>query len=121
MEKLVWLQLGFLVPAIVDIIMAFLILIPDQVGLTSYVYPMGLVSVIAFSWGIMLLIGLRNPLERRWILVPTMLVILMIIGATSISLLVNAVPFIPGITNIMIGAIVFTITLFSYQQSYSLL
>jgi hypothetical protein len=117
MRNIIWLQIGFWVPAVVDIIMAFLILIPEQVGLTSYVYPMGLVSAIAFSWGIMLLIAARKPVERRWILVPTMFVILMIIVATALSLIINAVTFNQGIINIIIGGIVFSLVLFGYQQS----
>ena len=38
-------------------------------------YPMGLVSAIAFSWGVLLLIADRMPFERRWILIPTILVV----------------------------------------------
>jgi hypothetical protein len=44
-------------------------------GLTEVVYPMGLASVIAFSRGIMLLIADRKPVERRWVLIPTALVV----------------------------------------------
>ena len=117
MKKLILLRISYWVPAIVDILMAFLILNPGQVGLKNYVYPMGLVAAIAFSWGIMLIIADRKPVERRWVLVPTMFVILMIIGATILSLILNAVPFIQGITNIIIGSIVFTIVLFGYQKS----
>ena len=44
-------------------------------GTTEVVYPMGLAAAIAFSWAVMLLIADRKPLERRWILVPTCLVV----------------------------------------------
>ena len=39
---------------------------------------MGLLSAIAFSWGVLLLVADRKPVERRWILVPTMLVVTLI-------------------------------------------
>lgn len=50
-------------------------------GLTEVVYPMGLTSVIAFSWGVLLLIADRKPMERRWILIPTILVVSLLTAA----------------------------------------
>ncbi len=47
-------------------------------GATKLVYPMGLASVIAFSWGMMLIIADRKPIDRRWILIPTILVVTLI-------------------------------------------
>lgn len=47
-------------------------------GVAEIVYPMGLTSVIAFSWSIMLLIADRKPFERKWILIPTILVVALI-------------------------------------------
>jgi len=47
-------------------------------GVAEIAYPMGLVSVIAFSWTVMLLIADRKPIERKWILVPTILVVTLI-------------------------------------------
>ena len=44
-------------------------------GLPDIAYPMGLTSAIAFSWGVMLLIADRKPMERRWVLIPTILVV----------------------------------------------
>ena len=47
-------------------------------GVTEIAYPMGLASVIAFSWAVMLLIADRKPIERKWILIPTILVVALI-------------------------------------------
>lgn len=47
-------------------------------GVIEIAYPMGLASVIAFSWGVMLLIADRKPIERKWILIPTILVVTLI-------------------------------------------
>ena len=41
-------------------------------------HPMALTSAIAFSWGVLLLIADRKPQERRWILIPTILVVTLI-------------------------------------------
>jgi len=56
-------------------------------GLAEIAYPMGLTSVIAFSWTVMLLIADRKPIERKWILIPTILVVTLItIVRTKFSL-----------------------------------
>lgn len=69
------LRLSYWAAAIADFSVAILVLIPVRMGLTEIVYPMGLISVIALSWGILLLIADRKPLERRWILIPTIVVV----------------------------------------------
>ncbi len=61
-----------------DFTIAILVWIPERMGVAEIVYPMGLASVIAFSWGVMLLIAERKPIERKWILIPTILVIALI-------------------------------------------
>ncbi len=47
-------------------------------GLVEIAYPMGLFSVIAFSWTIMLLMADRKPIERKWVLIPTIIVVTLI-------------------------------------------
>mgnify|MGYP001554853791 FL=1 len=76
MEKqILLLRISYWVPALADFVVAYLALNPQQMGVAGIVYPMGLTSVIAFSWGVLLLIADRKPMERRWILIPTILVI----------------------------------------------
>ena len=72
--KSVWLRISYWAGAIGDFLIAILVLIPKRMGVPSYVYPMGLMSAVAFSWGCMLIWADREPLERKWILLPTILV-----------------------------------------------
>lgn len=79
-SKITWLRISYWTAAIADFGIAVSVLIPERVGLTEFVYPMGLISVVAISWGILLLIADRKPMERRWILIPTMIVIALLSG-----------------------------------------
>ena len=74
-KQILLLRLSYWTAAIADFAIAYWAFIPQRMGLTSIVYPMGLTSVIAFSWGVLLIIADRKPIERRWILVPTILVV----------------------------------------------
>jgi hypothetical protein len=65
-RQILLLRFSYWAAAIADFCIAILVLIPERMGLTAIEYPMGLVSVIAFSWGGMLLIADRQPFERRW-------------------------------------------------------
>jgi hypothetical protein len=38
-------------------------------GLTEIVYPMGLISAVAVSWGILLLVADRKPSQRKWVVI----------------------------------------------------
>jgi Ca2+/Na+ antiporter len=81
------LRLSYWIAAIADFAIAILTWIPERMGVTEIVYPGGLASVIAFSWGVMLLIADRKPFERKWILIPTILVVTLIaVIRTSFSL-----------------------------------
>jgi len=77
-DKVLWLRVGYWVAAVADFAIAILVLFPERMGVTGFVYPMGLMSAVAFSWGVMLVIADRRPLERRWVLLPTMLVVFLI-------------------------------------------
>lgn len=39
---------------------------------------MGVASVTVFSWAIMLIMADRKPIERKWVLIPTILVVSLI-------------------------------------------
>lgn len=69
---------SYWVAAIADFVVAALALIPARMGVDSYVYPMGLISAVAFSWGVLLLFADRKPLERKWVLLPTSLVVFLL-------------------------------------------
>ena len=69
---------SYWVAAVADFVIAFLVLIPERMGVEGFVYPMGLMSAVAFSWGVLLLVADRKPVERKWILLPTSLVVFLL-------------------------------------------
>ncbi len=77
-KSVLLLRLSYWIAALADFAIAILAWIPERMGVTEIVYPGGLTSVIAFSWGVMLLIADRKPTERKWILIPTILVVTLI-------------------------------------------
>lgn len=108
-KEILLLRTSYWVAAIADFIIAILVLIPERMGLTDIVYPMGLASSVAFSWGVLLVFADRKPLERSWILIPTIIVIALLsitrmifsIAGTivfSIPLLIFCVILIPLLT-----------------------
>jgi hypothetical protein len=72
---IILLRVSYWSAAVADFGIAAIMLMPARMGTMEVVYPMVLASAIAFSWGVMLLFADRKPLERRWMLIPTMLVI----------------------------------------------
>jgi hypothetical protein len=74
-KHIVFLRISYWTAAIADFIIAIIVLIPERMGLNETAYPMGLTSAIAFSWGILLIIADRKPLERKWVLIPTIIVV----------------------------------------------
>ena len=77
-KKIKWLRIAYWTAAIADFMVAILVLIPARMGVDLYVYPMGLMSAVAFSWAVLLIFADRQPVERRWILIPTILVVALI-------------------------------------------
>ena len=77
-KSVLLLRLSYWIAAIPDFAIAILTWMPERMGVSEIVYPGGLASVIAFSWGVMLLIADRRPIERKWILIPTILVVSLI-------------------------------------------
>ncbi len=73
-RKIFWLRISYWVPALADFLIAILVLIPEMNGETHYSLPMGMMASAAFSWGVLLIFADRKPLERRWILLPTILI-----------------------------------------------
>ena len=70
--------MSYWIAAIADFGVAILVWIPERMGVAETVYPMGLASVVIFSWAVLLLVADRKPMERRWILIPTILVVALI-------------------------------------------
>ena len=87
------LRTSYWVAAVVDFAVAVLALIPERMGVTDFVYPMGLMSAVAFSWGVLLLIADRKPIERRWVLPPTILVVCLLGVAGLYAVFTGILPF----------------------------
>ena len=116
MEKhILFLRLSYWISAIADFVIAYVALVPERMGSTDIVYPMGLTSAIAFSWGVMLLIADRKPMERRWVLVPTILVVSMITVVRVVFALVDSMEFSMGL--LLFGIALASFMAFSFHYA----
>ena len=119
-KKIRWLRISYWVAAIADFVIAVLCLIPSRMGVTHYVYPMGLMSAVAFSWGVLLLFADRKPVERRWILIPTMLVVTLL-GIVGVhGGMTGILPLSRVITSSAATIVVLTILIYSYTSARNL-
>ena len=114
-SRILLLRLSYWSAAIADFAVAVLVLMPERMGLTNIVYPMGLTSAIAFTWGVLLLMADREPLERRWILIPTVLVVVLLLAARLIFVQNGTVE--PGITLFFFGAALVILMAYSYHNA----
>ena len=117
-SKITWLRISYWTAAIADFSIAISVLIPERVGLTEFVYPMGLMSVVAISWGILLLIADRKPIDRRWILIPTIIVVTLLSGVRIYAAINGMIEF--SIAFLILGVIIISLLTYSYINSKSL-
>ncbi len=111
-SKIVWLRLSYWTAAIADFGIGISVLIPERIGLTEFVYPMGLMSAVAISWGILLLIADRKPIERRWILVPTIIVVALLNCVRIYATINEMIEF--SIAFLLAGVIILFLLIYSY-------
>jgi hypothetical protein len=119
-KKIRWLRISYWTAAISDFVIAGLALIPSRMGVPQYVYPMGLMSSVAFSWGIILIMADRKPVERRWVLVPTTIVVALLGGVglhAGIAKIFSFVRVVPAVTA---SVVVLSILIYSYANSLDL-
>ena len=119
-NKIKWLRASYWTGAIGDFAIAGLVLIPERMGVPSYVYPMGLSSAIAFSWGCMLIWADREPVERRWVLLPTILVGSLLLLAGIYSIYAGAITVRAYLPNFFLFPAVITLWSYSYYQARDL-
>jgi len=117
MNKIKWLRISYWVAAIADFFIAILGLMPKPAGTESYVYPMGLFSAVAFSWGILLIFADRDPLNQRWVLIPTMIVVSLLGFVTLHALILKLVSVNFLIAGAVSSMLIFSLLLFSYLNS----
>ena len=119
-KKIRWLRIAYWTAAIADFVIAVLVLIPARMGVTSYVYPMGLMSAVAFSWGVLLIFAGRHPVERRWMLLPTSLVVVLL-GIVGLHAgITELIPWIRIIPTSIVTIIVLSILIYSYANARDL-
>jgi hypothetical protein len=114
-SKITWLRISYWTAAVADFGVAIVVLIPERVGLTEFVYPMGLISVAVLSWGILLLIADRKPMERRWILIPTMIVIVLLSTVRFYAVITGIIEF--SLIYLIIGILLLLLLAYSYLNS----
>lgn len=112
------LRMSYWIAAIADFGVAILVWIPERMGLTEIVYPMGLASVVIFSWAVLLLVADRKPLERRWILIPTILVVVLIVSTRTVFLLGERIEFSMALLLFAVALIVFMAYSYYYAGKY---
>ena len=117
-SKITWLRISYWISAIADFGIAISVLSPKRVGLTEFVYPMGLMSVVALSWGILLLIADRKPIERRWILIPTIIIVALLSSVRIYASVYGMIEF--NIGYLIFGVIILSLLIYSYINSKSL-
>ena len=117
-SKITWLRISYWTAAIADFGIAISVLIPARVGLSEFVYPMGLMSAVAISWGIMLLFADRKPVERRWILVPTIIVVALLSSYRLYAAIDGMIEF--SMAYLALGLTILTLLIYSYINSKSI-
>ena len=118
-KPILLLRLSYWIAAIADFIIAILAWMPERMGVTETVYPMGLASAMAFSWGVLLLMADRKPLERRWILIPTILVVSLISFARAKFSLDGTVEFSIALLLFAVALILFMAYSYFYANKYA--
>ena len=116
-KKIKWLRIAYWTAAIADFIVAISSLIPGRMGVTHYVYPMGLMSAVAFSWGVLLIFADRRPVERRWILIPTIRVVALLGFVELHAVLTKVMPLIQMIPSSVATIIVLSVLIYSYMNA----
>lgn len=114
-KEILFLRISYWVASLADFSIAVSVLIPERMGLTEIVYPMSLISATTFSWGILLLVADRKPLERRWVLIPTIIVVALLSAARIIFTLNGKVKF--SIALLVFGAGLIFFMAYSYYYA----
>lgn len=113
------LRLSYWIAAVADFVIAILAWAPERMGVAQISYPMGLASVIAFSWGILLLMADRKPIERKWMLIPTILVVSLITVVRTGFSMAGSIDFNLGLLLFAISLIMLMTYSYYYASRYA--
>jgi hypothetical protein len=113
MKKEHWLRISYWVAAIADWVIAVLAIIRVLIGPDDYSYTVGIVAAVGLCWGIMLTFADRKPVERKWMLYPTLLVVFLITLVYLHAVITGIYSFGFGLFAVIAGGIIFIIILYS--------
>jgi hypothetical protein len=68
-----WLRASFYYGAVADALVGILMLIPSRMGETEFTFAMGLAASLMFGWTALLVWGSKAPMERRGVLLLTII------------------------------------------------
>ena len=117
MQSRTWLRISYWITALADFALAILALVTVEPAANRFVYAQGQFAAVAFSWGVVLLIADRKPFERRWVLIPTMLVATLLGVAALYGLLADLIPASRSVPAIIAYVLVVTLLAYSYWVS----
>ncbi|MCG7920733.1 MAG: hypothetical protein N0C81_05300 [Candidatus Thiodiazotropha lotti] len=117
-KQVLLLRMSYWLAAIADFAVAILVWMPERMGVTETVYPMGLASAVIFSWAVLLLLADRKPLERRWILLPTILVVALLAITRTLFSQDGAIEFSIVLLLFAIALIIFMAYSYYYAGKY---
>jgi hypothetical protein len=110
MEK--QLKFCYRLDAVADFAIGVRVLIPALLHRQAYSYPVGIVAAVGLSWGILLLAAAGKPLERIWILGPTILVISLISIVYLHALISNGISLRTGIISTLSGSAILAVNVY---------
>jgi len=117
-EHTLLIRTSYWVAAIADFIVAGSVLSPARMGVEAFVYPMGLMSAVAFSWGVLLLVADRKPVERKWVLLPTSLVVFLLGIAVSYAGFASLIPLPQAFGSAAAVAVVLGLLIFTCYKTH---
>ena len=79
-----WLRASFIYGAVVDALAGIVILIPSRMGETEFTLAMGMAASLMFGWTALLVWGSRAPMERRGVLLLTIVPVIAGLAASTV-------------------------------------
>ena len=79
-----WLRASYIAGAVADGLVGVLMLLPGRMGESEFRYPMGLGASLMFGWSALLLWANRRPMERKGVLVLTIIPVITGLLATGV-------------------------------------
>ena len=112
-----WLRASYWSGAVADTEIGILTLIPSRMGVAEFVYPMGLAASLMFAWTLLLIWADRKPLERKGVLLPTILVIAGLMASGVYAVAIGIFPITRIVPTSIVGVLLIALMGFSYLRA----